>query len=119
MRARRPVTATRDGSWLTELEQHAAAIIVGLEKSHHRVAVPEPQALDLMLVLHVRQTDLQHRPRPVRERDWRDPRATDVVTVEWLAERERPTPFEVSQDFRQGLEPCPGLRSSQTRRGQP
>ena len=61
-------------SGLAPLEQHRAQRLIGLDQESGRVAVPNPETVDLLLGLHVRHADLQHCPRPVLTRHRRHPR---------------------------------------------
>ena len=60
----------------------AFALAVELEQPHGRIAVPEAEAVALVLALHVRHPELQHRPRPVGARDRRDPGGAHLDPVD-------------------------------------
>ena len=98
--------ASQPGPRLAPFEQHRPELIVGLEQPHDGVAVPEPQALNLVLALHVRHAELQNGrefrrralPAPPtrswsrRCRTGRPPPATIAPAGrQWRAEAERAT----------------------------
>jgi hypothetical protein len=103
---------------LAPLKKHRTAIIVGFEKPHGWIAVPEPQALDLVLAFHMRHAKLQHGRRPGSHYDGRDPRATHLVAVERTPERERPSVFQVTKRIGKSREPCCALGDVAARRRQ-
>ena len=74
--------------WLAALKEHGTEIIVGVEKPHRWITVPEAQALDFVLALHMRYAELQHCGRPGGERHRRNPRTPYLVAVERSPEPE-------------------------------
>jgi hypothetical protein len=73
---------------LAAFKKHGTEIVVGFEKPHGRITVPESQAFDLLFALHVRHTEFQHRGLPGRERYRPNPRATRLVAIKWNTEPE-------------------------------
>jgi hypothetical protein len=96
-------------SWLTPLEQQRTAAIICFKEPHGRITIPEPKARNLVLALHVRHGDLQHGVRPAGEHHRRHPGAAHLVAVEWNAEPERPSSFQIAYDIRKSSEPCRAL----------
>jgi hypothetical protein len=96
---------TKVRPWRTTLKKHRTEIVLCIEEAHRRVAVPEPQAFDLVLGLHVRHTDLQHRGRAVCQRDGRNPRAAHFVTIEGRAYCEGPALSQLPNGVREAREP--------------
>ena len=95
---------------LAALEEHGAEIVVGVEEPDRGITIPEPQALDLLLALHVRHAELQHCGRPGRQRHRCDPRATRLVALEWDSERQGPSLFQGAEGIGEPSEPGGALR---------
>ena len=101
---------TQPRSRLATFQEHGPKLIVGLEESHRRISVPEPQPMDFVLAFQMRHANLQYRGGPVRERHRRYPRATYLFVIERRTKRQRPSPRQISQGVRQPVEPCRALR---------
>jgi len=58
-RRRRRPAITRSCSGSGSARSFGAKLIVGVEKSHRRISVPEPERLDFVLAFHMRHAELQ------------------------------------------------------------
>jgi hypothetical protein len=64
---------------LARFQQHCIPLVVRVEQTNGRIAVPNPQALQLVRALHVRHAELEHRARSIPARRRRDPRAAAAI----------------------------------------
>jgi hypothetical protein len=88
------------------LDQHGANFLVGLKESNGRVSIPEAQAVEFVLALHVWHPEFQYRGGSVSTRSPRHPRATYFLASKGYSEREGPSALQGDQHVGQSLDPC-------------
>ena len=70
------------------LQQHGVEIGVGFEQPHYRVAIPEPQPVELVSRFHVGHSEFEDSAGAVATRGRRHPRARPIAALEGDSQRQ-------------------------------
>src|SRR5262249_21269396 len=87
---------TKTGSRLAAFEKHRSEFFICIEKTHGRFSIPEAQAVNLVLILHVWHADLHYGWTSVGQSHSRNPSTTYFVIVERFTEREGPSVLKLT-----------------------